>query len=220
MIKVAIIPELKTICPELQLNCLECNVNVELSNQELCEMIDAKIRKISSSLDIEDINRLPAIAASRKAFKKLGKDPSRYRFSAEALLRRIVRIKGLNPVNNVIDILNMISFESGYSIGGYDSVKISGDIICGTGQESEMYHAIGRGIMNIASIIVLRDDIGPFGSPVSDSERTMVGMNTKKFLMVFFNFLNQDEINPWISNAENMLKDFAMATHINHTLIN
>jgi DNA/RNA-binding domain of Phe-tRNA-synthetase-like protein len=220
MIKIAITPDLKTICPELHLNCLECNVNIEPSNQELREMIDAKIRKISSSLEIENINRLPAIAASRKAFKKLGKDPSRYRFSAEALLRRIVSKKGLNPVNNVIDILNMISFESGYSIGGYDLMKLSGDVICGTGRESEMYHAIGRGIMNIACIIVLRDDIGPFGTPVSDSERTMVGKNTKRFLMVFFNFLSQDEINPWISNAENMLKDFAMATCFNHKLIN
>jgi DNA/RNA-binding domain of Phe-tRNA-synthetase-like protein len=220
MIKAAITPDLKAICPELQLNCLECDVNVELSNQELCEMIDAKIRKISCSMNIEDISRIPAIASSRKALKKLGKDPARYRFFAEALLRRIVSRKGLYHVNNVIDILNFISFESGYSIGGYDSVKISGNIICGIGQKSEMYHAIGRGFMNIASIIVLRDDIGPFGTPVSDSERTMVGINTKRFLMVFFNFLNQDEINPWISNAENMLKDFAMATYVNHMLIN
>ncbi|MBN2215689.1 MAG: hypothetical protein JW723_15780 [Bacteroidales bacterium] len=219
MIKAAIAPDLNTICPELQLNCLECEVHVEPSNPELREMIDSKIRKISYSLDIENISSLPAIAASRKALKKLGKDPSRYRFSAEALLRRITGKKGIYPVNNVIDILNMISFESGYSIGGYNSMKISGDITCGTGRKSEIYHAIGRGIMNIANLIVLRDDTGPFGTPVSDSERTMVGMNTTKFLMVFFNFLNQDEIDPWISNAENMLKNFAMASQFNHKLV-
>jgi len=218
MIKITISPDLKTICPELQLNCLECELHPEQSNQKLLEMIDAKIRKTSCSLHIENTSRLPTIAASREAFKKLGKDPSRYRFSAEALLRRIAGRKGLYPVNNVVDILNTVSFESGFSIGGYDSMKISGDIICGIGQESEMYHAIGRGVMNIANIIVLRDDIGPFGTPVSDSERTKVGVSTQKFLMVFFNFLNQDEVSPWISNAENLLKEFAMASHFYQTL--
>lgn len=219
MIKITIVPELKITCPELQLNCLECDVHVEQSNQELHDLINAKIRNRSSSLNIEEISSLPPVAASRKAFKELGKDPSRYRFSAEALLRRIVSKKGLYSVNNIVDILNMISFESGYSIGGYDSMKISGDITCGTGRESEMYHAIGRGIINIANIIVLRDDTGSFGTPVSDSERTMVGMNTKRFLMVFFNFLNQEEITPWISNAEKLLKKFAMADHFYHTIV-
>jgi len=216
MKKITITRELKTICPELQLDCLECKLLVEHSDQSLREMIHAKVNNISSSLHIENIGKIPAIAASRKALKRLGKDPSRYRFSAEALLRRIVNRKELYDVNNVIDILNMISFESGYSIGGYDFIKISGNIRCGIGKESEMYQAIGRGEMNIANIIVLRDDIGSFGTPVSDSERTMVGMDTKEFLMVFFNFLTRDEINPWISAAESLLKEFSMAHDFHH----
>ena len=216
MRKITIARELKTICPELQLNCLECKLLVNQSDQSLHEMIQEKINIRSSSLSIENIGKLPAIAASRKALKRLGKDPSRYRFSAEALLRRIVNRKELYDVNNVIDILNMISFESGYSIGGYDFMKISGDIICGIGKESERYRAIGRGEMNIANIIVLRDDIGSFGTPVSDSERTMVDMDTQVFLMVFFNFLTRDDINPWISVAESLLKEFSMARDFNH----
>jgi DNA/RNA-binding domain of Phe-tRNA-synthetase-like protein len=220
MNKIAISPELKTICPELKLNCLECDLLVEQSDPGLRELINTKIRNTSSGLHIEDISNLPAIAASRKAFKKLGKDPSRYRFSAEALLRRIINRKELYLVNNVIDILNMISFESGYSIGGYDSLKISGNIICGIGKKAETYHAIGRGDMNIANIIVLRDDIGSFGTPVSDSERTKVSMQTKKFLMIFFNFSNRDEINPWISAAENLLKEYTMAQDFQHIVVN
>lgn len=216
MKEITITKELKTICPELQLNCLECKLLVEQSDQSLREMIHAKINNISSGMHIENIGQLPAIAASRRALKRLGKDPSRYRFSAEALLRRIVNRKELYDVNNVIDILNMVSFESGYSIGGYDLLKISGNIRCGIGEKSEMYQAIGRGEMNIADIIVLRDDIGSFGTPVSDSERTKVGEDTKVFLMVFFNFLTRDEINPWISAAESLLREFSMAHDFNH----
>lgn len=216
---ITITPELKRICPELQLNCLECKLAVKKSDQHLRELIQSKINNKSAALKIEDISKLPAIAASRKAFKKLGKDPSRYRFSAEALLRRIVSRKDLYFVNNAIDILNLISFESGFSIGGYDLLKISGNIRCGTGEESEIYKAIGRGEMNIANLIVLRDDMGSFGSPVSDSVRTSVSMDTKKFLMIFFNFLTQDTIDPWISETEKLLTQFSMAYDFHHIYI-
>jgi DNA/RNA-binding domain of Phe-tRNA-synthetase-like protein len=216
MKQITILPELKAICPELTLACVECKLHVKQSDDGLREMIHAKTSDISSGFQIEDISKIPAIAASRKAFKKLGKDPSRYRFSAEALLRRIVNRKELYFVNNVIDILNLISFESGFSIGGYDSLQISGDIRCGTGKESESYQAIGRGEMNIANIIVLRDDIGSFGTPVSDSERTSVSMDTSVFLMIFFNFMTRAEINPWISIAEDLLKQFCMAHDFHH----
>ncbi len=219
MTHITIIPELKAICPELQLNCLECNLVVKKSDQRLRGMIQSKIKERSSILKIENISKMPAIEASRKAFKKLGKDPARYRFSAEALLRRIVSRKALYFVNNAVDILNLISFESGFSIGGYDLMKISGSIHCGIGKESENYQAIGRGEMNIANIIVLRDDNGSFGTPVSDSLRTSVDMDTSVFLMVFFNFLNRDVIDPWISAAEELLKEYAMAHEFHYIQI-
>ncbi len=219
MEKITIHPELKTLCPELQLHCLECSLVVRQSDPGLHDMINTKIRRISSTLRIENIGELPAIAASRRALKKLGKDPARYRFSAEALLRRIVNRKELYFVNNVIDILNMISFESGFSIGGYDSMKISGDIMCGIGKESEPYTAIGRGDMNIANIMALRDEIGSFGTPVSDSERTKVSLETKRFLMVFFNFLPHDEISPWVSIAESLFREYTRAHDFYHNVV-
>ena len=119
MKKITITPELKKICPELQLNCVQCKLLVKKSEQSLCEM----------------------------------------------------------------------------------------------------YQAIGRGEMNIANIIVLQDDIGSFGSPVSDSERTSVSKDTNVFLMVFFNLLTQDEIKPWISAVENLLEEYSMAHDFQHIQI-
>ncbi|MAT53587.1 MAG: hypothetical protein CMN32_03845 [Saprospirales bacterium] len=163
---------------------------VDVTDSSEAEIIDIarRIGAIQNKLTLERIHDLPAIAATRKAYKALGKDPSRYRPSAEALLRRVVQGKGLYRVNNVVDALNLVSITSGYSIGGYDAEKINGAVTLGRGQADEPYEAIGRGALNIEGLPVLRDDTGTFGSPTSDSQRTMVTEATEYFLAVFFDF--------------------------------
>jgi DNA/RNA-binding domain of Phe-tRNA-synthetase-like protein len=81
---------------------------------------------VCDELDIGDVSLKPAIRETKEAYRILGKDPSRYRPSAEALTRRIVKGKDLFWINNIVDILNLISLESGFSIGGYDADQDSG----------------------------------------------------------------------------------------------
>ncbi|HLN74275.1 MAG TPA: hypothetical protein VK205_13335, partial [Prolixibacteraceae bacterium] len=90
MPKISISEEIKRICPKLRLGCIEASVKVEESNAALLAEIDKKLESLQQSLVIEDISKLPAIEASRKGYRACGKDPARYRLSAEALLRRIV----------------------------------------------------------------------------------------------------------------------------------
>ena len=218
MRKIFIADSIRNACPHIQLACLECLVNVTYSDTKLLNIMDEEMKKISDSLEIENIGRLPEIFAAREAYKALGKDPLRYRLSAESLLRRVVKEKGLYRVNNVVDILNLISIRSGYSIGGYDSDKIKGEIICEKGRENVPYSGIGRGILNISSLPVLSDEDGHFGTPTSDSERTMVTSGTRKFLMVFFNFSSSPNIDEWINSSEQLLKTYAFAKEFEHTV--
>ncbi|MGE5427036.1 MAG: B3/4 domain-containing protein, partial [Methylococcaceae bacterium] len=133
MPKISISEEIKRNCPKLRLGCIEASVKVEESNAALLAEIDKKLESLQQSLVIEDISKLPAIEASRKGYRACGKDPARYRLSAEALLRRIVSGKGLYRISNVVDQLNLVSVMSGFSIGGYDAEKIAGDICFGIG---------------------------------------------------------------------------------------
>jgi DNA/RNA-binding domain of Phe-tRNA-synthetase-like protein len=135
-----------------------------------------------------DIAALPAIAATRRAYKAGGKDPSRYRPSAEALLRRLRQGKGLYRVNNVVDVTNMTSIASGFSIGMYDRGLLEGPLTLRIATEGETYPAIGRGPINLAGLPVLCDASGPFGCPTSDSERTAISAGTSAILMVIFDF--------------------------------
>lgn len=114
-----------------------------------------------SSSSLDDIKSNDNINATRKAYKQLGKDPNRYRPSAEALRRRVVRGLGLYKINNLVDVINLLSLESGYSIGGFDADKISGDTLTlSVGTSDDLFEGIGRGILNIENLPLYRDAIG------------------------------------------------------------
>ena len=131
MIEISVSETLKKRLPGLQLSCIECDVKIHFGTAHLWEEIDLITREIQTDTSLEQISSIPAIAASRTAYKACGKDPARYRLSAEALLRRVVQGKGLYRVNNIVDLLNLVSVSTGFSIGGYDAGKIEGDVVFG-----------------------------------------------------------------------------------------
>ncbi len=209
MIPISISPEVKSKCPQLQLGCIQCNLEVTDEYPALLELIQKELTILQSQLMVEDISKIPAIKSSRIGYKSLGKDPARYRLSAEALLRRVVKGKGLYQVNNVVDLLNLTSVKSGFSIGGYDAEKIEGEIQLCIGKTGEPYQAIGRGELNIEFLPTFRDQKGSFGSPTSDSVRTMVTPKTKQFLMPIFNFGGHDNLEEVMRDATSLLEKYA-----------
>jgi len=214
MISISIDDILKEKCSDLKLGCIKSDVIIEKEYPELLQLIQQNIESIRSNLIIEDISKMPAIAAARKGYKLTGKDPARYRLSAEALLRRIVKGNDLYKINNVVDLLNLVSLKTGFSIGGYDVSKISEQAIFGIGKKNEPYEGIGRGKLNIHQMPVFRDQLGAFGAPTSDSERTMVSETTTSFLMVFFSFGGFDHLNEALDYGEELLKGFASGSNL------
>ena len=205
---------IKDQLPGLRLACLSCSVKYSADTPALTELIQERASELSDLLNPEKIKELPALLAARKAYKTLGKDPSRYRLSAEALLRRIVQGKGLYEINAIVDSLNLVSAESGFSIGGYDMDAIEGGIELGIGATDEPYSAIGRGSLNIANLPILRDEKGAFGSPTSDSTRTMVNDKTQRFLMVFFDFGSTESIAEVLEASKSYLTTYCGASNI------
>lgn len=217
---IRISPEFTKRWPYMKLGCIECEVTIDPQNAELWKKIEHLSGAISISLEIEEISQLPVIQATRKAYKACGKDPARYRPSAESLLRRIARGDELYQINNVVDTVNLISAKSGFSIGGYDTDWIEGNIELGIGNENEAYEGIGRGELNIDRLPVLRDAIGPFGSPTSDSVRTSVNERTKNFLMVIFGFGEFEKMQNAMEMAIDHLFKYCSAENLRHFIVN
>lgn len=207
-------PQLSELCPLLKLGVIQCQVKVTTDSDKLWEVINQHIKQVEESTTVEAIRNKPTISSSKDAYRKLGKDPNRYRLSAESLLRRIVNGKGLYKINNVVDLLNLASIKSGFSIGGYNADKIVGSIKMGLGKIDEVYQGIGRGPLNIENLPLFRDDMGAFGSATSDSVRTQIDSACQNLLMVFFSYQGEVELQESMSFARELLVDFASATNI------
>ncbi|MBN1117404.1 MAG: hypothetical protein JXA77_09385 [Bacteroidales bacterium] len=193
----------------VRLGIIEFEALVEPGGSDLWNYIDKETKALSKRLQLDSITQNNIIAETRKAYKLCGKDPSRYRPSADSLMRRIVKGNNLYNVNNVVDVLNLISVLSGYSIGGYDKQKLSGQIILDIGTEQDEYFGIGRGKLNIEGMPVIRDDVSIFGSPTSDSERTMITETAKNILFVFYDFGLHEILDNTLNQAVELLKKYA-----------
>ena len=127
----------------------------------------------------------PVVAGVRRLFKSAGIDPSRYRPSGEALVRRILKGQELYYVNNIVDINNICSIESMFPLGAYDCKHIIDDVSIRLGTSDEVYRGIGKEI-NIAGKLVSVDSNGAFGSPIADSDRTKITDDTRDVLVLLY----------------------------------
>src|SRR5271155_1430333 len=134
------------------------------------DLCDGKRREFT----VESLADAEPARAVRAMFRSWGMDPSKYRPSSEALLRRIVQGKGLYRVSNVVDIGNLGSLETGWPFGCYDRSKIAPPVTLRHGATGEKYEGIGKQTWHLEGRPVLADPAGPFGSPISDSTRSMI----------------------------------------------
>ena len=161
MINIQIDHRILEACPETRIGLISASVVNDPTCDELWAEIDAAAQDIKQQYELLEINKRPAIAATRHLYKALGKDPSRYRVSSEALCRRIIRGLGIYRLTTLIDVVNLVSIKSGYPISGLDAEKIVGDTLrMGVGEKDEPYCGIGRGLLNIEGMPVYRDAQG------------------------------------------------------------
>jgi len=215
----AISPKLALAVPNLALGRISASVTVEKHNENLWHEINGHLSHLTSTIKPEQINSIPQIAAMRSGYKSLGKDPSRYRGSAEALLRRVLSGKGLYQINTIVDINNLVSLESLNPVGSYDLDRVSGAIELRVGAPGETYKGIGKDDINIENLPVFADATGPFGSPTSDSERAMVRLETRKILMVVFSFTGREGLERWMARASDLLCKYGGGQGIESALV-
>ncbi len=194
---------------------VSCRVKNTPADPALWEIIRREEAFVREHARLDEINKWLPIRATRQAYKKLGKDPNRYRPSAESLLRRILRNLPLYQIDTLVDIINLVSIRSGYSIGGFDEDKIQGSgLVLGVGREGEAYHGIGRGMLNIAGLPVYRDAAGGIGTPTSDEERTKISLETTSLLMIINGYSGKDGLREAGEYALELLRRFNEAKEI------
>ena len=189
---IKVLPEINHVCP----NFVGAAVHAEFHNTPYSEPLWQEINRFLSE------------------YKRCGKDPSRYRPSGEALVRRALQGKELYQIDTAVDLINLASIAYGYSIGGFDADKIQGDqLTLGIGCEGEPYEGIGRGMLNIAGLPVYRDKYGGIGTPTSDNERTKMELSTSHLLAIVNGYDgNRQNVLSCAKYIQQLLQDFAQST--------
>lgn len=201
------------------LGIVRARVEVRDGGDELGSLLDEVAETRKAALGEAPASQVPQIAATRQAYKKLGKDPSRYRPSAEALTRRVLQGKGLFRVSNVVDVNNLVSLETGHCAGTYDLDRLAPPVLLRAGTAGESYEAIGRGPLNIEGLPLLADATGPFGSPTSDSERSKIGPETRSLLMVVYGFGSEADVAVPLERTFGLLERYCAAQDIERTIV-
>ena len=209
MYHITLSEEIKRLCPAFQGVAVMAQVTNSAHNAELWREINAFTRELRAGETAESIKQQPAIAATREAYKRCGKDPSRYRPSAEALRRRLMRGIALYQIDTLVDLINLVSLRTGYSIGGFDADKIQGtDLKLGVGRAEEPFEGIGRGVLNIEGLPVYRDAVGGIGTPTSDNERTKMDLGTQHILAIVNGYSGQEGLREAAEMIQELLKKY------------
>lgn len=215
MVDIKVSEDIKSVCPDF----VGVALWAEVENSKFCDELWKEINKFSveyrAKYTTDSIKDIIPIQATRQAYKSLGKDPSRYRPASEALCRRMLKGLDLYQIDTLVDLINLVSIASGYSIGGFDADRIAGDkLVLGVGKKDEPYEGIGRGMLNIEALPVYRDAVGGIGTPTSDNERTKITVGTRHLLTIINGYSGIDGLEEAAKYMKELLVKYAKAESI------
>ena len=212
--------ELSELCPGAALMVFSYEADVKESPKELIALLDKTINNLHTRYTMTDLPKLTHIKDTRAAYHNLGKSPTSYRNAAEAMLRRIVKGNDLYHINNVVDINNLISISTGYSVGSYDTDCLSGTVEWRRAPDGESYRGIGKDVLNIEHLPTLYDEKGAFGNPTSDSRGAMITSGIHRISSVVYSFSGNHEFDLIASQYKKLLITHCGAKEIDVIIIN
>ena len=201
--------------PEIRLGCLEVETEVKEPDEGFWAYLDQEVLpKIRENIEGKEWGEILGVRGSRAAYRAFGRNPGRYRVSSEALLRRIRCGDELYHVNSVVDVNNLISVESGLSVGSYDLDEVHGAITLRKAEAGEGYQGIGKDFLDMENMLVLADGDGIFGSSMSGSTRAMVTGKTRHVLVVIYCFEDAVNLEALLERAKEEFQAYAGAVSV------
>ena len=134
------------------------------------------------------LGELPAdatIGAVRRLFRAAGCDPTRYRPSSEALLRRLLKGEELPVIQPLVDLCNCLSVGLAVPCGLAAEGSFEPPVRLRAGAPDEQFDSL-RGPFPLAGKPLLADARGPLGTPITDGQRGKVLPQTRRAWLIVY----------------------------------
>lgn len=135
--------------------------------------------------DTSAVSSDPAVSALRTLFRAAGCDPTRYRPSSEALLRRLAKGAELPQIHPLVDLNNCLSAEIAVPCCVMRDGSFGRELVFRSGRAGESYESL-RGPFNLEGKPLLVDEHGPLDAPITGSERVKVLPDTASAWLVAY----------------------------------
>jgi len=113
------------------------------SSEALLRRYEAEQAQVRENLAGRSLGDLPSIAAWRSAFRAFGVEPTQYRCSAEALLRRLSKGDSLPSVSSLVDLGNLVSIRHALPVAVMDARAAEGWVTVGFAKGDEIFIELG-----------------------------------------------------------------------------
>ncbi|MGV3487201.1 MAG: B3/4 domain-containing protein [Tuberibacillus sp.] len=185
--KLSISNDIKDAIPSFKLGLITYNdITVTDTPQWLQGRFQLLIEEWLLEKESFEIGSIPGVKEWRALFKTFGTDPSRYRPSQEALIRRLRKDRAFPSVHTAADVNNYFSVVHEVPMGIYDLDQLQGDLQLRIGTPDDTYIGINGRDMSMSNKFLTADESGAFGSPIVDSRRSMVTAETKSALQIIY----------------------------------
>lgn len=141
--------------------------------------------RVRADLELPQLAAHPTVAAMRRLFRAAGTDPTRYRPSSEALLRRLLKGDELPAILPFVDINNCLSALLAVPCCVMAEGTFEGPYELRSGRPDESYESL-RGPFKLDGRPLLLDGRGPCDSPITGSQRVKVDSDTKRCTLVAY----------------------------------
>ena len=165
--------------------------------------------KIRQEIRIDTLSTHRTVSALRKLFRAAGCDPTRYRPSSEALLRRILKGEMLPTIHPLVDLNNCLSASLAVPCCVMAEDALLPPFVFRPGTPGESYESL-RGPFNLEGKPVLADSLGPCDAPITGGQRVRVTAKTRRVWLVAY--LPAGVIEPQV--VERRLMDFLTAAPV------
>ena len=142
-------------------------------------------RRARERLGGRELSAHPTVTAMRKLFREAGTDPTRYRPSSEALLRRLLKGDELPAISPMVDINNCLSAVLAVPCCVMAEGTFAPPLSFRRGRKGESYSSL-RGPFKLEGRPLLCDADGPLDTPITGNERVKVTADTRRAWLVAY----------------------------------